>query len=70
MERQARDFTYVHGTTFTTEPLETYARAVGRHLPVDDPAIYPVSGGSEAMESCLKLVRAYTSPVGSRTGRP
>ena len=59
MERQARDFTYVHGTTFTTEPLETYARAVGRHLPVDDPAIYPVSGGSEAMESCLKLVRAY-----------
>ncbi len=59
MERQARAFTYVHGTTFTTEPLETYARAVGRYLPVDDPAIYPVSGGSEAIESCLKLVRAY-----------
>jgi len=33
MERQARAFTYVHGTTFTTEPLETYARAVGRYLP-------------------------------------
>jgi hypothetical protein len=59
MERQARAFTYVHGTTFTSEPLETYARAVGPHLPVDDPAIYPVSGGSEAIESCLKLVRAY-----------
>lgn len=59
MERQARAFTYVHGTTFTTEPLETYARAVGRYLPVDDPAIYPVSGGSEAIESCLKLVRSY-----------
>jgi adenosylmethionine-8-amino-7-oxononanoate aminotransferase len=59
MERQARAFTYVHGTTFTNEPLETYARAVGRHLPVDDPAIYPVSGGSEAIESCLKLVRSY-----------
>ena len=59
MERQARAFTYVHGTTFTTEPLETYARAVGPHLPVDDPAIYPVSGGSEAIESCLKLVRSY-----------
>jgi hypothetical protein len=29
MERQARAFTYVHGTTFTTEPLEAYARAVG-----------------------------------------
>src|ERR1035437_1575420 len=59
MERQARAFTYVHGTTFTSEPLEAYARAVGRYLPVDDPAIYPVSGGSEAIESCLKLVRAY-----------
>lgn len=59
MERQARVFTYVHGTTFTNEPLDTYARAVGPHLPVDDPAIYPVSGGSEAIESCLKLVRAY-----------
>src|SRR5664280_2381969 len=59
MERQARAFTYVHGTTFINEPLETYARAVGPHLPVDDPAIYPVSGGSEAMESCLKLVRSY-----------
>jgi adenosylmethionine-8-amino-7-oxononanoate aminotransferase len=59
MERQARAFTYVHGTTFTNEPLERYARAVGPHLPVDDPAIYPVSGGSEAIESCLKLVRAY-----------
>ncbi len=59
MERQASAFTYVHGTSFTTEPLESYARAVGRYLPVDDPAIYPVSGGSEAIESCLKLVRSY-----------
>ena len=33
MERQARAFTYVHGTTFTTEPLETYARAVGAICP-------------------------------------
>ena len=59
MERQARAFTYVHGTTFTTEPLETYAHSVGRYLPVDDPAIYPVSGGSEAIESALKMVRSY-----------
>ena len=28
-------------------------------LPVDDPAIYPVSGGSEAIETALKLARAY-----------
>jgi adenosylmethionine-8-amino-7-oxononanoate aminotransferase len=28
-------------------------------LPVDDPAIYPVSGGSEAIETALKLARIY-----------
>ena len=59
MERQARRFTYVHGTTFTNEPLESYAKAVGPRMPVDDPAIYPVSGGSEAIESCLKIARSY-----------
>ena len=44
---------------FTTEPLEAYAAAVADVLPVDDPAIYPVSGGSEAIETALKLARIY-----------
>src|SRR5664280_1503348 len=34
-------------------------RLGGRYLPLDDPAIYPVSGGSEAIESALKMARAY-----------
>jgi len=59
MENQARKFTYVHGTTFRNEPLEAYARAVGKYMPVDDPVMYPVSGGSEAIESALKMVRSY-----------
>ncbi|MDQ2965932.1 MAG: aspartate aminotransferase family protein [Chloroflexota bacterium] len=59
MADQAGRLAYAHGSAFTTEPVEAYAREVGRHLPVDDPAIYPVSGGSEAMETALKLVRAY-----------
>jgi len=50
---------YAHGSAFTTEPLEAYAAEVGPLLPVDDPAIYPVSGGSEAIETALKLARAY-----------
>jgi adenosylmethionine-8-amino-7-oxononanoate aminotransferase len=50
---------YAHASAFTTEPVEAYAAAVGRYLPLDEPAIYPVSGGSEAMETALKLVRAY-----------
>jgi adenosylmethionine-8-amino-7-oxononanoate aminotransferase len=59
MAGQAGRLAYAHGSTFTTEPLEAYATEVAAVLPVDDPAIYPVSGGSEATETALKLVRAY-----------
>ena len=59
MADQAARLAYVHGSMFTSEPLEAYAREVARHLPIDDPAIYPVSGGSEAIETALKLARAY-----------
>jgi adenosylmethionine-8-amino-7-oxononanoate aminotransferase len=50
---------YVHGTMFTTEAVEDYATEVARLLPMDDARIYPVSGGSEAVETALKLARAY-----------
>lgn len=56
---QAGRLSYAHGSAFTTEPLEAYAAEVGPLLPVDDPAIYPVSGGSEAIETALKLARAF-----------
>jgi adenosylmethionine-8-amino-7-oxononanoate aminotransferase len=56
---QAGRLSYAHGSAFTTEPLEAYAREVAEVLPLDDPAIYPVSGGSEAIETALKLARAY-----------
>jgi adenosylmethionine-8-amino-7-oxononanoate aminotransferase len=59
MASQAGRLAYAHGSAFTTEALEAYAIEIGRHLPQDDPAIYPVSGGSEAIETALKLVRAY-----------
>ncbi|MET0800019.1 MAG: aminotransferase class III-fold pyridoxal phosphate-dependent enzyme [Actinomycetota bacterium] len=50
---------YVHGTMFTTESVEDYAAEVAPLLPMDDARIYPVSGGSEAVETALKLARAY-----------
>jgi adenosylmethionine-8-amino-7-oxononanoate aminotransferase len=50
---------FVHGTMFTTEVLEAYAREVSHLLPMTAPRIYPVSGGSEAVETALKLARAY-----------
>ena len=59
MADQAGRLAYAHGSIFTSEPLEAYAREVARHLPIDDPAIYTVSGGSEAIETALKLARAY-----------
>ncbi len=59
LAEQAGRLAYAHPTAFTTEPVEAYARAVGPLLPLDDPAIYPVSGGSEAMETAIKLARAY-----------
>jgi adenosylmethionine-8-amino-7-oxononanoate aminotransferase len=58
MAEQAGRLSYAHGSAFTTDALERYAAELGPHLPVDDPAIYPVSGGSEAIETALKLARA------------
>ncbi len=59
MAEQAARLPYVHGTMFTTEALESYAADLAPLLPVDDPRIYPVSGGSEAVETAIKLARSY-----------
>ncbi len=58
MAEQAGRVAYAHGSAFTSDALERYAKAVGAHLPMDNPAVYPVSGGSEAIETALKLARA------------
>jgi adenosylmethionine-8-amino-7-oxononanoate aminotransferase len=59
---------YVHPTAFTTEPVEAYADAVATVLPMDAARVYPVSGGSEAVETALKMARAYQLAKG-RAGR-
>ncbi len=59
LAEQSSRLSYAHGSTFTTAPVEAYAAEVGPLLPLDDPAIYPVSGGSEAIETALKMARAY-----------
>jgi len=63
-EAQLHRTQYVHGTMFTTDAVERYADAVAALLPIDAPRIYPVSGGSEAVETALKMVRAYHIAVG------
>ena len=66
MADQAGRLAYAHGSAFTTEPLEAYARAVAPHLPVDDPAIYPVSGGSRRSRPRSSSPVPTTSPAASR----
>ena len=56
---QAAEVAYAHGTMFTSGPLEAYADELAPLLPLDDPRVYPVSGGSEAVETALKMARAY-----------
>jgi hypothetical protein len=58
-ETQLRKTQYVHGTMFTTEALEAYAEEAAAVLPVADAHLYPVSGGSEAVETAIKMARAY-----------
>jgi adenosylmethionine-8-amino-7-oxononanoate aminotransferase len=66
MADQAGRLAYAHGSAFTSEALEAYAVEVGRHLPLEAPAIYPVSGGSEAIETALKLARVTQLARGER----
>ncbi len=59
---------YVHPTAFTTQAVEAYAEEVAGILPMDDARVYPVSGGSEAVETAVKMARAYHLAQG-RGGR-
>ena len=55
---------YVHPTMFTTAALERYTDEVAEILPLDDARVYPVSGGSEAVETAIKMARAYHLALG------
>lgn len=59
IRRQLDAVSYVHPTAFTSEMGEEYAQALAGLLPMDDPVVYPVSGGSEAVETAFKVARAY-----------
>ena len=57
--RQMAAISYAHPSAFTSDIGERYAAALATRLPMDDPVIYPVSGGSEAVETALKAARAF-----------
>ena len=67
MTEQARSLEFVHGSQFTTPVAEQYAAEL---LDFAGPnfrggAVYFTCGGSEAIESALKLARQYQVEVGN-----
>ncbi len=64
MARQAQAVAYVHGTQFTSDAIEDYARRLAAHVPGDCSRLYLVSGGSEANETAVKMARAYQLALG------
>lgn len=67
MTEQARSLEFVHGTQFTTPIAEQYASELlefaGDHF--RGGAVYFCSGGSEAIETALKLARQYQVEIGN-----
>jgi adenosylmethionine-8-amino-7-oxononanoate aminotransferase len=59
IREQAARVAYAHATAFTSEALEAYAAELAAVVPVDGARVYPVSGGAEAIETALKMARAY-----------
>ncbi|MBI2154946.1 MAG: aspartate aminotransferase family protein [Candidatus Rokubacteria bacterium] len=59
IREQAGRLAYVHGTEFTSTPMEELAALLTPRAPVDDARLFLVAGGSEATETAIKLARQY-----------
>jgi len=59
MHAQIDRLAYAHTGFFTTEAAEALAERLAHDAPGDLNHVYLVSGGSEAMETALKLARQY-----------
>ncbi len=59
IQEQIGRMAFAHTAFFTSEPAEALADALAAAAPGDLDRVYFVSGGSEAVEACLKLARQY-----------
>jgi adenosylmethionine-8-amino-7-oxononanoate aminotransferase len=59
MHAQLDQLAYIHTSFFTTEVAEQLGDDLVRHAPDGISHVYLVSGGSEAMDTALKLARQY-----------
>ncbi len=64
MHRQIDRCAYAHTAFFTTDVAEQLAKRLVEGGPADMGGVYFVSGGSEAMETALKLARQYWVEMG------
>jgi len=65
MEAQMASVCYVHSGSFTTPVVEELGRVMAENAPDTINHTYLVSGGSEAVESAIKLARQYHVETGS-----
>ncbi len=59
IQRQASQLAYAHSSFFTTKPMEELADFLVAAAPAGLERVYFVSGGSEAIETALKMGRQY-----------
>ncbi|KRQ95150.1 aspartate aminotransferase family protein [Bradyrhizobium valentinum] len=64
MKRQMDKTTFAYRLHFENEPAEELARQLACKLPEGMDRIFFVSGGSEAIESCIKLARQWAVAIG------
>ena len=64
MHRQIDRLAYAHTAFFTTEAAEELAERLAAGAPQGMTEVYFVSGGSEAMETAMKLARQYFVETG------
>ena len=66
MKRQMERVTFAYRLHFENEPAEELARRAAARMPAGMDRIFFVSGGSEAVESCLKLARQWALATGRK----
>ena len=64
MKRQMDKTTFAYRLHFESEPAEELARDLAGRMPGGLDRIFFVSGGSEAVESCIKLARQWAVATG------
>lgn len=64
MREQLDKATFLYRLQFENEPAERFATALAERLPAELEKVFFVSGGSEAVESALKLARQWAVATG------